>query len=181
MKSPSCEQNGVLGPLPGLLGVLQAFEVIKLCLQLPHPLIGKLWCWNMTSVREIAFDVSPECPLCTGMESFASLWAMQAHQITAQELFNRLSQKEDIFLLDVRSPAEHQQYNMGGTLIPLDQLPQHLQDIPVDKPIVVICHSGYRSQRALEMLVAAGITAVSNLVGGIVAWQQQVSCGTKTL
>jgi len=95
---------------------------------------------------------------------------MHPHQITAKELSEILQKPESIFLLDVRSPEEHAAFNIGGHLIPLDQLPASLNQIPRDKPIVIYCRSGHRSQLALEFLQQQGFTDIKNLVGGVLAW-----------
>lgn len=99
---------------------------------------------------------------------------MQADQITVQELNEQLNQKQDIFILDVRSTEEYQQINNGGHLIPLPELAHRLSELPRDKPIVVLCHVGGRSQMALELLQQVGFTHAKNLIGGIVAWQREI-------
>ncbi|MBN9286494.1 MAG: hypothetical protein BGO43_06570 [Gammaproteobacteria bacterium 39-13] len=181
MKSENCAEAGVLGMIPGWFGILQAFEIVKLCLNLPNPLIGKLCDWDLLSAlpRIFEFKRDPDCLLCTGKASFATLWqnlvipeVSVQHQISPIELFNRLAQNEDIFLLDVRNPDEHQAFNIGGTLIPLSELAERVSEIPTNKPIVLYCHSGYRSQVALELLQNAGFKDLFNLIGGVVAWQQ---------
>ena len=91
--------------------------------------------------------------------------------ISAQELQQRLTDQEDIFLLDVRSPEEHQHYNFGGTLIPLSELPQRLTELNPNQTIVVYCHSGVRSFHAVQLLLKAQFKSVMNLEGGVVAWR----------
>lgn len=98
---------------------------------------------------------------------------MPSNQISVQELSDRLKANEAIYLLDVRNPDEHACFNIGGILIPLSVLSHHIADIPRDKPIVIYCRSGCRSQSALEFLQSMGLQNVYNLVGGILAWQQQ--------
>jgi molybdopterin/thiamine biosynthesis adenylyltransferase/rhodanese-related sulfurtransferase len=178
---PSCAVGGVLGMLPGWFGIMQAFEIVKICLRLPN-LLGKLWYWDALGAmpRIYQLSVSPDCPLCTGRENFDNLWqthsltgtSMQANQITVQALAKRIAAKEDFFLLDVRNPDEYAVFNLGGVLIPLAQLKERLAEIPRNKPIVAYCHSGYRSQVALEFLQSVGFVEVCNLTGGVVAWQQ---------
>lgn len=181
LKGPNCAQAGVLGMVPGWFGLLQAFEVIKLRLNLSPPLIGQLWCFDFFRAmpRIYQFQTNPLCPLCTARHSFATLWpiscaqeAKMDHQISPVELFQRLAQKENIFLLDVRNPDEHAVFNIGGTLIPLAELPQRLGELPMHQSIVLYCRSGYRSQVALELLQAAGFKDLANLTGGVLAWQQ---------
>jgi adenylyltransferase/sulfurtransferase len=91
-------------------------------------------------------------------------------QITAQELKQRLDAGEDLFILDVREPHEYQSANLGGTLIPMNDLPQRLGELDREREIVVHCHAGVRSQRVAEFLQQNGFAKVRNLAGGILAW-----------
>jgi len=91
-------------------------------------------------------------------------------QISAQELKQRLDAGDDLFVLDVREPYEFQAANLGGTLIPMNEVPQRLGEINRDREIVVHCHAGVRSQRVAEFLQQSGYSRVSNLAGGILAW-----------
>jgi rhodanese-related sulfurtransferase len=91
-------------------------------------------------------------------------------QISAQNLKQRLDAGENLLLLDVREPAEYQVANLGGKLIPLNTLPQHLQELDRDREMVLYCHSGMRSQYAAEFLQQNGFSRVTNLSGGILAW-----------
>jgi adenylyltransferase/sulfurtransferase len=91
-------------------------------------------------------------------------------QISAQELKQRLDAGEAVYILDVREPAEYQAANLGGKLIPLNTLPQHLEELDREREIVVHCHAGVRSQRAAEFLQQNGFRKVVNLAGGILAW-----------
>jgi rhodanese-related sulfurtransferase len=95
-------------------------------------------------------------------------------QMTVQELKQRRDAGEDIFLLDVREPHEYQIANIGGTLIPMNQVPQRLAEIDRNREIVVQCRSGARSQRVAEFLAAQGYANVKNLAGGILAWSDQI-------
>lgn len=97
---------------------------------------------------------------------------MLSNQITVQELAQIRKDKQAHFLLDVRNVDEYQVFNLNGYLIPLVELPYRLDEIPVDKPIVVYCRSGHRSQTALNLLQAAGFEQVKNLLGGVLAWQR---------
>jgi adenylyltransferase/sulfurtransferase len=91
-------------------------------------------------------------------------------QITAQELKQRLQAGEDLFVLDVREPHEYQAANLGGKLIPMNEIPQRLDELDRTREIVIHCHAGVRSQRVAEFLHQAGFAKVSNLTGGILAW-----------
>lgn len=91
-------------------------------------------------------------------------------QISAPELKHRMDSGEDLFILDVREPAEYQSANLGGKLIPLNTLPQRLEELDREREIVIHCHAGVRSQRAAEFLQQNGFKKVVNLAGGILAW-----------
>ncbi|MFI4937786.1 MAG: ThiF family adenylyltransferase [Candidatus Berkiellales bacterium] len=179
---PNCAQAGVMGVMPGLFGTLQALEVMKLCLDLPNQLIGKLWRWEVLQglPKLYKFTTHSNCPLCTGQESFVTLWnQLQFNEgmgviseMTAAELAAKLTQQGSLFVLDVRNPDEYIAYNIGGYLIPLAELPQRLSEIPRNQPIVVHCRSGHRSQTAVQFLQQAGFENVKNLTGGILAWQK---------
>jgi adenylyltransferase/sulfurtransferase len=95
-------------------------------------------------------------------------------QIAVTDLKKRLDAGEDLFVLDVREPFEYQIANIGGTLIPMGQVPQRLDEIDRNREIVVQCKSGGRSQRIAEFLKQAGYEKVANLAGGILAWSDQV-------
>lgn len=198
---PSCAEGGVLGILPGLLGVIQATEVIKLILgnsqPLGEPLIGRLLLVDALAMRfrELKLRKNPECPVCGQNPTITRLIDYQQFcgfapatqettvkngipQITATQLKQRLDASEDAgqkpFILDVREPFEYQIANIGGTLIPLKELPQRLNEIDRNREIVVHCQLGGRSQRAAEFLAQQGFAKVSNLAGGITAWSNEV-------
>jgi rhodanese-related sulfurtransferase len=95
-------------------------------------------------------------------------------QITVQELKQRIDAGEDLFILDVREPYEYQIANIGGTLIPQNQVPQRLAEIDRNREIIVQCRSGGRSQRIAEFLAQSGYPNVKNLAGGILAWADQI-------
>jgi adenylyltransferase/sulfurtransferase len=95
-------------------------------------------------------------------------------EIQVEDLKRRLDAKEDLFVLDVREPHEYQIANIGGTLIPQNDVPQRLAEIDRDREIIVQCRSGGRSQRIAEFLAARGYPNVKNLAGGILAWADQV-------
>lgn len=174
-----CEE-GVLGMLPGLFGTLQALEVIKLILNLPSSLLGKWLQWETLSATPKTFTLkrNPHCPLCSGKENFSSLWikvkrASLVKNITVKELAAKLANKEDCFLLDVRSAEEYALFNLGGYLCPLPGLSKKLNELPKNKPIVVLCRSGERSLIAIDLLLDAGFTQLQHLLGGTQAWQQE--------
>ncbi len=191
---PSCAEGGVLGILPGLVGVIQATETIKLILGKGEPLIGRLLLVDALNMRfrELKLRKNPECPVCGAhptvtrlidYEQFCGIApaAQQEQamkngipQISVQELKQRLDAGEDILVLDVREPFEYQIANIGGKLIPQGEVPQRLAEIGRDREIVVHCKSGGRSQRIAEYLQQAGYARVANLAGGILAWSDQI-------
>ncbi|MGC9158771.1 MAG: rhodanese-like domain-containing protein [Terracidiphilus sp.] len=95
-------------------------------------------------------------------------------QLTVTELKQRMDNGEDLYLLDVREPWEHQIANLGGKLIPMNEVPHRLSEIERDREIIVHCRVGRRSQRVAEFLRRAGYDNVANLSGGIHAWADQV-------
>ena len=191
---PSCAEGGVLGILPGLVGVIQATEVIKLILGKGEPLIGRLLLVDALNMRfrELKLRKNPECPVCGENPTVTALIDYQHFcgivpetpqeknvkngipQITVKELKTRRDAGEDIFLLDVREPYEYQIAQIGGMLIPQNDVPNRLAEIPRDREVIVHCRSGVRSQRIAEFLKQAGYPSVVNLAGGILAWSDEI-------
>jgi adenylyltransferase/sulfurtransferase len=95
-------------------------------------------------------------------------------QLTVKELKRRIDLGEALFILDVREPSEYQIANIGATLIPLNDVPKRLAEIPRDREIIVHCKAGVRSQRVAEYLSKAGYAQVTNLTGGILAWAEEI-------
>ena len=191
---PSCAEGGVLGILPGLLGVIQATEVIKLILGKGNPLIGRLLLVDALGMRfrELKLRKNPECPVCGENPTVKELIDYQQFcgimpeskeekavkngipQISVKELKRRRDAGETVFLLDVREPYEYQIAQIGGTLIPQSDVPQRLNEIPRDREIIVQCRSGARSQKIAEFLKQSGYSQVVNLAGGILAWSDEI-------
>ena len=191
---PNCAEGGVLGILPGLVGVIQATEVIKLILGKGEPLIGRLLLVDALAMRfrELKLRKNPDCPVCGEHPTVTQLIDYQQFcgiapetqqetelkngipQISVQELKQRLDAGEDLFILDVREPYEYQIANIGGKLIPMNDVPQRLAEIDRNREIVVQCKVGGRSQRVAEFLAQSGYANVKNLAGGILAWADQI-------
>ena len=191
---PSCAEGGVLGILPGLLGVIQATEAIKLILGKGDSLIGRLLLVDALNMRfrELKLRKNPECPVCGTNPTITALIDYDHFcgiipetpqeknlkngipQISVKEFKARRDRGEDVFLLDVREPYEYQIAQIGGTLIPQNDVPNRLAEIPRDREIVVQCRSGARSQRIAEFLKQSGYTQVANLAGGILAWSDEI-------
>jgi sulfur-carrier protein adenylyltransferase/sulfurtransferase len=188
---PSCAEGGVLGILPGLVGVMQATEAIKLILGAGEPLIGRLLLIDALGMkfRELKLRKNPDCPVCgthptvTKLIDYNEFCGVRGEEkqvetgvpeIQVEELKRRLDAKEDVFVLDVREPHEYQICNIGGHLIPLNDLPKRVNELDSSREIVVHCKMGGRSAKAVEFLRQAGFAKVHNLSGGITAWADRV-------
>jgi adenylyltransferase/sulfurtransferase len=190
---PSCAEGGVLGILPGLVGVIQATETIKLILGVDREqsLIGRLLLVDAMSMkfRELKLRKNPRCPVCgpnptlhelidyqefCGVRAEEASMTTQVPAIEVEELKRRLDAGEKVFVLDVREPHEYQICNLEGHLIPLGDLPKRVQELDSSREIVAHCRSGKRSAEAVEFLRAAGFRKVWNLTGGILAWADRI-------
>jgi sulfur-carrier protein adenylyltransferase/sulfurtransferase len=188
---PSCAEGGVLGILPGLVGVMQATEVIKLILGKGEPLIGRLLLIDALGMkfRELKLRKNPDCPACgthptiTKLIDYNEFCGIRGEEkpvettvpeIQVEELKRRLDSGEDIFVLDVREPHEYQICNINGYLIPLGDLPKRVNELDSSREIVAHCRSGVRSAKAVNFLRQAGFRKVTNLAGGILAWADRV-------
>jgi len=191
---PSCAEGGVLGILPGLVGVIQATEAIKLILGVGEPLIGRLLLVDALNMnfRQLKLRKNPECPVCgtnptvtelidydqfCGIAPPAVSGATMSNsipQISVTDFKRKKDKGEDIYLLDVREPHEYQIANLGGHLIPLGDLPNRVSELDSSREIVVHCKMGGRSQKAAEFLHQAGFRKIQNLAGGITAWSEQI-------
>jgi sulfur-carrier protein adenylyltransferase/sulfurtransferase len=193
---PSCAEGGVLGILPGLVGVIQATEAIKLILGVGEPLIGRLLLVDALNMnfRQLKLRKNSDCPVCgthptvtelidydqfCGIAPPAPTATLSQEvngvpQISVTDFKRKQDADEDIFLLDVREPHEFQIANLGGHLIPLGDLPSRLQELDSSREIVVHCKMGGRSQKAAELLKQAGFSKIQNLAGGIQAWSEKI-------
>ena len=188
---PSCAEGGVLGILPGLVGLIQATETIKLILGAGDPLIGRLLLVDALGMkfRELKLRKNPDCPVCGANRTITELIDYQefcgirgeeapvsttAPEIQPEELKRRLDAGEDIYILDVREPHEYQICNLNGHLIPLGDLPKRMNELDSSREIVAHCRSGVRSGKAVDFLRQAGFRKVKNLAGGILAWADKV-------
>jgi sulfur-carrier protein adenylyltransferase/sulfurtransferase len=189
---PSCAEGGVLGILPGLVGVMQATEVIKLILGKGESLIGRLLLIDALDMkfRELKLRKNPNCPMCGSHRTITKLIdyyefcgvrgedapapSVQVPEITPRELKNRLDRGDNLFILDVREPHEFQICNLKGHLIPLGELPRRVHELDSSQEIVAHCRSGKRSAEAVDFLRKAGFRKILNLKGGILAWSDEV-------
>jgi len=185
---PSCAEGGVLGVLPGIIGVIQATEAIKIILGQGDSLVGRLLLYDSLAMRfrELKVKKNPQCPICGEAPTITELVDYEAFcgtapaeeaaengadaEIAAPELAGKL-QQGGVFLLDVRNPFEWDICHIdGATLIPLDELPDRLSEIDGSGEIVVYCKSGVRSRTARKLLHQAGFDQACHLTGGIHAW-----------
>jgi adenylyltransferase/sulfurtransferase len=184
---PSCAEGGVLGILPGLVGTIQATEVIKLILGKGEPLIGRLLLVDALGMkfRELKLRKNPDCPACgthrtiTQLVDYNEFCGIRGEEdpaetgvpeIEVEEFKRRLDAGEKLFVLDVREPHEYQICNLGGHLIPLGDLPKRVSELDSSYEIVAHCKMGARSAKAVQFLQQAGFSKVRNLRGGILAW-----------
>ena len=181
-----CAVAGVLGVLPGIMGSVQAVQATNLLLSIGEPLIGRLLLFNASDMtfNELRVRKNPECPVCgetptikalVDYEEFCGLKraSKAVEEISPLELKRLLDSGERVVLLDVREPYEHDFASLRGSrLIPLGELEGRVSELKGGGPIVVYCHVGIRSARAVEILASKGIRA-RNLRGGIRAWSQE--------
>ncbi len=193
---PNCAEGGVLGILPGVIGVIQATETIKLLLGAGRPLIGRLLLYDALDMafREMKVRKNPKCPICgpnptitalidydqfcgvRGAESSpAGATPDDGEAITPLELKAGYDRGERPFLLDVRNPEEIAICRISGsTVIPLPELASRLGELDPAVPMVVHCKSGARSAKAIALLKGAGFSKLTNLTGGILGWIEDV-------
>jgi adenylyltransferase/sulfurtransferase len=182
---PSCAEAGVLGVLPGLIGMIQATEAIKLITGIGEPLVGRLLLYDAARMkfREIGLPRDPACPVCGDRPVITELVAYDqvcapatagqnsGRDMTASELKAWQASGRPHVLVDVREPREHAAGAIDGdVLIPLGQLADRVDELPAGTPIVAYCQGGGRSARAVALLRELGCEA-HNLVGGYVGWR----------
>src|SRR6059058_2071163 len=182
---PNCAQAGVLGVLPGIIGMLQAIETIKLILGIGDSLIGRLLHFDALKVkfRELNLRRDPRCPVCgdsptitepIDYEQFCGV-ATNVPTVSVRELKQKLDAREPVQLVDVREPFEHEIASIDSArLIPLGELPDRLGELDRDRLTIVHCHSGMRSAQAVRLLRDAGFAKAFNLEGGIAKWSDEI-------
>jgi adenylyltransferase/sulfurtransferase len=194
---PSCAEGGVLGVLPGIIGVIQATETLKLITGIGEPLIGRFMIYDALKMkfRELKLRKDPECPVCgthptvTRLIDYEQFCGIRPEpeltevlgagandwEISAVELKKKLDAGETPLIVDVREPNEYQINRIAGsTLIPLGELPRRYQELPRDREIILQCKTGARSGRAQDFLKSVGFARVKNLKGGIRDWIDKV-------
>jgi sulfur-carrier protein adenylyltransferase/sulfurtransferase len=187
---PNCAQAGVLGVLPGIIGMLQAIETLKMILGIGETLVGRLLHFDALKVkfRELNLRRDPQCPVCgenptifspIDYEQFCGVRDKgEIAEMSPNELKRRMDAGEPFELIDVREPFEYEIARIDGAkLIPLGEITERLDELSGKQPIVVHCHSGKRSEQAARLLQQRGFANVYNLEGGIDAWSDQVDPG----
>ena len=189
---PSCAEGGVFGVLPGIIGTIQATETLKILLGIGDTLVGRLLLFDALRMqfRELKLRKNPECPVCGEHPAITRLIDYDAfcgvepsgkdgqrvgeNEITVGELKRKIDDGGDFLLIDVREPHEYEIVNLNGKLIPLGKLPEKVRELDSSQEIVVHCHHGSRSARAVDMLKEMGFKKVKNLRGGIDEWAVEV-------
>jgi adenylyltransferase/sulfurtransferase len=191
---PSCAEGGVLGVLPGIVGALQAAEVIKLALGIGDPLIGRLLRFDALKMqfREYKLRKDPDCPACsdhptlTGLIDYDEFCGVNVgpeveldakQEITPTELKGRLDAGERLVIVDVREPHEWAIGTISAPdvrFIPLGDLGSRMHELDTADEIIMQCRSGVRSAKGLAVLQGAGFRKLKNLTGGILAWSDEV-------
>jgi sulfur-carrier protein adenylyltransferase/sulfurtransferase len=166
---PDCAEGGVLGVLPGIIGALQANEVIKILTGFGEPLVNKLLLFDALSLQNRILKIAknPTTPIITALidyDNFCGIKPKGVSKILTMDDFEQLKlEKEDFQLIDVREPREYAKRNLGGELIPLHTLKANLERISRDQKVIVHCETGARSARAVEILLENGFKNVYNL------------------
>jgi len=191
---PSCAEGGVLGILPGVVGLIQATETVKLILGIGEPLVGRLMLYDALGMkfRELKLRKNPDCPICgehrtihalidyqqfCGMPNVEAPAAPveQTGDIDPVEVKAKLDRRDNFTLIDVREPHEFQICRIpGSVLIPLGELPKRLGELDPNAEFVMHCKSGVRSGKATDLLKQNGFRRVRNMKGGILAWSDKV-------
>ena len=192
---PSCAEGGVLGILPGIIGVIQATETVKLILGIGEPLIGRLLLFNALKMqfRELKLRKSPQCPICGPQRTITELIdynefcgvnpagaAAQQEaggaewEITPEELQQRVT-AGGVKVVDVREPHEYEICHLpNAKLVPLSELLTRANEFDSSDEMVLYCHHGVRSRDAVEFMKGAGFRKIKSLRGGIDAWAEKV-------
>ena len=191
---PSCAEGGVLGILPGIIGLIQSTEIIKLILNKGDSLIGRLLLFQAMPMkfRELRLKKDPDCPVCSknatikeliDYDEFCSVGRGEENvketdisiEITTHELKKLIDEKLSFTLIDVREPHEYQICRIeGATLMPLATIANQMSGLDQTGEIITYCHAGMRSYKAAEFLKSMGFGKVRSLKGGIKSWSRDI-------
>ena len=177
---PNCAEGGVLGVLPGIIGSLQANEVIKVITGVGEPLSGRFFVFDALTFETRALKItkranSTEIKELIDYEQFCGISAIEkpVKEISTLELENWISNGEDFQIIDVRETSEYEQINIGAHLIPLGEVIARNHEIEREKKVVIHCRSGARSAKAIRQLEEIGFDNLYNLKGGILDIEQE--------
>ncbi len=181
---PSCAEAGVIGVIPGIIGLMQANEAIKWICQIGESLFGRLLIFDAlcSRLREIKIKRDPQCALCGNLPTIRTLeemtWqcaAQNKNEVTVEELKRLLDQNADLYLLDVREQNEWDIAHINGAhLNPMSTFEKNFGSVPKDKPIYCYCKMGGRSAKAIEFLKSRGYQKLFLVQGGISAWSEKI-------
>lgn len=193
---PSCAEGGVLGVLPGVIGLIQATEILKLILGAGTSLLNRLLLYDALAMRfrELKLRRDPQCPLCGAHPSITQLidyegfcgvppptetMAMHPDEVTVQEMKEALDNpKLGIKVIDVREPNEQQIARVEGVpLMPMSQLAQRFTELDPDQTYYLHCKVGGRSLKAVQFLRQQGFKHLKSVQGGITAWSERIDPG----
>lgn len=169
---PNCSEIGVLGVLPGVVGLLQSNEVIKMITGVGEVLKNKLLRFDALtmSFESFSFELNVENKAIKSFADYDQFCGVEVKEISVEELKEKIRLKENIQIIDVREPAEYEVKNIGAVLIPLRELTENLDKIERDIPVIVHCQGGSRSKKAAALLIEKGFGNVLSLKGGIAAF-----------
>ena len=177
---PNCAEGGVLGVLPGIIGSLQANEVIKVITGVGEPLSGRFFVFDALTFETRTLKItkranSTEIKELIDYEQFCGISAIEkpVKEISTLELENWISNGEDFQIIDVRETSEYEQINIGAHLIPLGEVIARNHEIEREKKVVIHCRSGARSAKAIRQLEEIGFDNLYNLKGGILDIEQE--------
>ena len=184
---PDCALGGVLGVLPGIIGSMQALEVIKVLTGIGENLSGKflvfdalLLSWKIFSIKlDPANPLSGDDPSIKWLIDYDEFCNVpkpgNIKEVSAEEFYRLKSSGEDLQLIDVREPDEHAVFNIGGDLVPLRTVLENVHKIKIDKNVIVFCQSGSRSTQAITLLQEKfGLQNLYNLKGGLVEYRNLI-------
>jgi len=190
---PSCAEGGVLGVLPGVIGIIQATEAVKLIIGKGEPLIGRLLLYNALKMefREVKIKRNPQCPVCgehptikdlVDYEQFCGIGrgeeaggGVTEYDVSPRDAKALLKQNQRVVALDVREPHEYEIVHLeGAKLIPIGELHLRTNELDTADTLLVYCHHGPRSQQAIKVLEHFGFKKLRHLHGGIDKWAEEV-------
>lgn len=191
---PTCAEGGVLGVLPGVIGVIQAIEAVKLIMGIGDPLLGRLLHFDALTMkfREFKLRPDPKCPVCGENPTITELIDYdefcgvpkpsvdgeekpRTPSITVQELQRKMTENEPFILLDVREDYETKINGLpNSTMVPLSDLPSRMAEFDSKDEFVLLCRNGQRSATAVDLMRDAGFARIHNVAGGLWAWSDHI-------